>query len=172
MSNKQTRPILDIAKAPMYQHIGEVTAYFALLEQEVGRSAGRLLFRDQRAERHTGAVVTAELSFRARLALLASAYHVRLPRSDYSALNDVCARLEKIEEERNKVIHATWSMHEGEIYRLKLTAKRKGPRFTKELVTPDSLIEIRERIASITAELEDFVVNALHEIAAGAGDGR
>jgi hypothetical protein len=167
-----TRPALDVVSAPMYERIGEITVYFAMLETILGGSIGRLLFRDDRSERSTGAVVTAELSFRSKLALLASTYRLRLPAASGAELKALCDRLERVEAERNQVIHSVWTVRSDGIYRQKVSATRKRTRIADELFTPQRLEEMRERIAVLAADLKTFVngaVATMREEAQGSG---
>jgi hypothetical protein len=163
---RQVRPILDLAAPAIYQHVGEVTVYFAMLESILGTSIGRLLFRDEKAEHFTGAVVTAELSFRNKLALFASTYRLRLPKEAERPLQELCNRLEGVEAERNQVIHSVWAVRKDGIYRMKLSAKRTATRLTDLPITTEGLEAIRERIAVLAADIRQFVDAAMPKLKA------
>lgn len=97
-------------------------------------------------------VLTAQLSFRAKVDLLGA---LQKARSTDTALNEETDRLLREalakEEARNQVIHSYWSEFEpgDSAMRVKRTARRRGLRTDEEVMTPEALFKISNEIADL-----------------------
>jgi hypothetical protein len=100
--------------------LGRVTANFSILEGEITFFTCSLISRDQRL----GQIITAELSFRARVALLSAAFRHRV--QDQTLIDELEALLDRahhVEEKRNIPLHSN-----GVPARRRTTATGSKPR--------------------------------------------
>ena len=116
--------------------IGEVIVSFESLDDQISTAIGFLLRRGD----DVGRIVTAEVSFKAKVNLLGSLFRLERPKSSWmEQLNELCAACHQIEEHRNRVAHSKWS-HAAEwpaMTRQKWTARAKqGLQHQTEEVQP------------------------------------
>jgi len=127
------------------QEIGSITVNFALLEHMIEFSIWELITKDQ----FVGQIITAELSFRNRIALLSSLVrHLKEDSETISELETLLSRALQAEEKRNLITHSDWAAGKtrGTITRFKRTAKiSKGLRHQSEETTIADLKRIAKR---------------------------
>jgi len=112
--------------------IGKIVVAFAHIEEILADFIGRIVTVGGRRF-EVGAIVTAELSFRQRVAMLSSLLHFALPVGHECLLDlDELRRiLYSAEKQRNNVVHSVWGRPKdaedsGPIVRMKRTAKERG----------------------------------------------
>lgn len=144
--------------------LGMVAVTFSDLEDQFGATIASLLSGDS----DTGAIVVAEMSFRAKVNLFASLVRHSAGNRTFSApnapivevLQDLCTNVFKAEELRNTVMHSSWvglDMCDGRIVRRKATAKsRHGFRVAEEEVDSGYLLDIVEFIDSVVTDVVGF----------------
>ena len=144
--------------------LGLVSIEFQQLESVIKMAIGELVGS---TEVIIGALITAELSFKAASHLLYALATYRWP-NDSAALqrlNDALNRCEQIEGERNRLIHSDWypdtKTGKGAI-RYKSTARnRKGLRIQREPTTPADMNKVAEELKSCRHELWALLVDKL-----------
>jgi len=138
--------------------VREIAVYFEFLDQSVQSLIWHLLGADQR----TGQIVTSEMSFRRVLNLFACLVRHRAPHVSQQRLDDFVARLNRANENRNRIIHSRliggFPSGGGEILRMKITAKQKGVQFQFQQLTHAELKAIADELAE--AELYDPATGA------------
>lgn len=145
----------------LLEPLGRVTANFALLEEVLAIVICFLLYENSEAEKETGRIVTAELSFRRKVQLFSALFVHRFPEKGIEQIKELRASLCKAEENRNIVIHSGWEptsdRAEGQSVRKKTTAKRKGLSTTTQVMDQEGLDEVAAQIGKATAELLAFM---------------
>jgi hypothetical protein len=140
------------------KHIGDITVSFALLEGVLRSVAHTLLGTRQRL----GQIVTAEISFKALLALTISLYiQQRGEDKNFEPLKKLMRRAAGIEIKRNNITHSEWVAGKdvSSVSRIKTTAKGKqGMRFQFESVTSDQLEELAKDIKVLAYDVQDFYI--------------
>jgi len=143
------------------QHIGDITVSFALLENGLQMLVHSLLGAGQRL----GQIVTAELSFKAILALAVSLYLQRNGEDVmFKTFRELINRASEVEGRRNQIIHSLWAAgsNSSNITRVKTTAKeRTGLRFQFENVTSAQLGEFAQSIKVLAHDLQSFWIGLL-----------
>ncbi len=126
----------------MAEAIGEVTINFADLEDDVSAAISFLLKRGD----DVGRIVTAELSFKGKLNLVAAVFRHLTPESErLESLRELLGLCLKIEGIRNQVVHSSWIRHvdNPKVIRRKFTAKmRHGFREETEGLAPAQVQDI------------------------------
>ena len=120
--------------------IGNVTIYFADLEEQLSRGIHFLIGVAEEASR----AITSELSFKNKVNLFASLFRQRRPASEWMRqLGDLVVVCYRAEEIRNQVVHSLWITTLADdtslnklITRRKHTAKSHGLRTHEETLTP------------------------------------
>jgi hypothetical protein len=104
--------------------------------------------------------VTAEISFKALLALTISLYiQQRGKDKNFEPLKKLIERAARIEFRRNNLTHSEWLAGKdvSSVSRIKTTAKRKqGMRFQFESVTTDQLEKLATDIKVLAYDVQDF----------------
>ena len=141
--------------------IGTIVANFSVLDEVISSWIALLIDTDS----DTSDIVTAELSFAGKVALLSSLHRHRIEERSYPSkrisleleeMTELVKKISTAEEKRNTILHSFWVSDEkpGTAKRYKTTAKRKtGLRFHSELVTVESLSEVAASIADVTTEV-------------------
>ncbi|HLE03284.1 MAG TPA: hypothetical protein VI729_01555 [Anaerolineales bacterium] len=149
---------------PLPAAIGEVALSFSDLEQNASGKIATLLHADPVAS----SAVTAQLSFKAKLDLLASLIKLHFPHASFNvgpndpeaALRELVAMLTMCEELRNRVMHSTWRSSPervGHVRRAKQTARAKhGFRQEFEDLTPGNVLDISDYIVYGSYSLDEF----------------
>lgn len=137
--------------------IGRVTANFSYLEDEVSFFLCALISQEQRL----GQIITAELSFRARVALLSSIFrHKVSDNSKVEELEQLLVRALHAEQKRNIIIHSTWASGDTpkQRTRIKVTAKLgKGIRHQFEQIAAEDINSVADELNEVTAAILVFV---------------
>ena len=155
------------AKNDHLQAIGLITVNFAMLELTIASGAWFFLGK-------TGAIVTAELSFKGLVALFSSLY--RNWTTDAKKVGDLDSLLKRVmqaEEKRNIISHSLWTLGKSDetITRIKTTAKMsKGLKHSFEQVTVDDLERIADEIAETAADFQAFYISDVTEQLSAASD--
>jgi len=149
---------------PLPAAVGEVALSFSDLEQNASTKIAALL----RADPVASATVTAQLSFKAKVDLLASLLKLRFTQTPFNvganepeaALRELVALLTQCEELRNRVMHSTWRpspQEKGTVRRVKETARAKhGFRQEFEDLTPGNVLDISDYIIYGSNALDEF----------------
>lgn len=171
--NVRSRPILDIIDRSFYEPIGEVTVYFAMLDFSLSRAITRILFPGDDAKVPLGDMLGSHLSFRKKLDLFSALYRFQMGEEGTEELEAVCKTIQSIEDRRNQVTHSLWSdgAQPGEVWRLKVVARRAGARFQADAYSRENLVEIREDIARVVPRLEALYLSAAKSILAKPQEG-
>jgi hypothetical protein len=155
----------------LLRELGRVTVAFGRVESYLSFAVGGLIGPDQAI----GQMVTAEMSFKNKLALFSSLVMHKLPFTTKNTtgckehLKELLTVLSTAEEERNQVAHSIWLMAaEAEspdpAIRLKITAKQsKGLRHASHPTTADDLKAIADKLNGAAEAIVPFLVRCLRE---------
>jgi hypothetical protein len=139
--------------------IGEIVVNFSVLEMELSEWVNSLML----AEGSIGEIVTAEMSYRSKIALASSLCRYRFKDSErLDKVDKLLRRLKLAGEQRNNVVHAYWSSgaDESKVKRSKKTAKlRQGLRFHVQEMSLEELGEIADLIGNVANEVLMFEVH-------------
>ena len=140
--------------------LGKVVANFAVLESILSFGIGILIVGNSAAEQRTEQIVTAELTFKGKIALFSSLYQHRFPeREPFEDLKKIRDKLRKASEKRNSLLHSTWLA--GGV-RSAITAKeRKGLNFEFEDMDSKKIEGISDFIAEVAYEVQEFSLKSL-----------
>jgi hypothetical protein len=145
--------------------IGSVAVSFAHLEDGISKKISQLLILE---DDNIATIVTANLTFRNKLDLLASLIRHRLPRTKFNTgrnnpdgvLNELISVLATCSELRNRIIHSSWEgsfYRDGRIVRKKITARsRKGLRIQTEELDPGMIQDLSDYIIYGDYILDEF----------------
>ncbi len=144
--------------------IGLITVNFAMLESTIKSGIWELLTVDQLK----GQIITAELSFKGLVALIASLFrNCTASKTRMEKLEQILKRLISAEEKRNVITHSVWAVGESKetITRIKTTSKMKnGLKHQFQPYTVDDLDSIAEEIADVAADFQMFWLSELKYI--------
>jgi len=138
--------------------IGRVVEAFSFLEENLRNVITILLD----VEPEIGEIITAEMSFKGLLNLLASLFKYKSARGDFHVegenISERFGELLKLcfraEEERNKIIHSSYIARR---YRVKTTAKAKmGLKTSIEEIDADRLLDISDFIGSVGMYVQEL----------------
>lgn len=143
--------------ATVLEAIGEVVNCFEQLDDQISNAISFLLRRGDAI----GRIVTAELSFRAKVNLLSVLFGNERPDSQsLRELRELCVAFLHVEERRNQFIHSTWQ-HDLEgpsMVRVKHTARGKhGLRTSTEALAPDQADGLWQHCAYLDWSLDDLM---------------
>jgi len=146
------------------QGLGLVSIEFQSLESVIKMAIWELVAN---AEIVIGALITAELSFKAASHLLyaLATYLWQNDSATLQKLNEILARCEQAEGDRNRLIHSDWypdtKTGKGAM-RIKSSARnRKGLRIQREPTTPADMNKVAEELKSCRTELWDLLIDKL-----------
>ena len=148
--------------------IGKITVYFNVLEWEVTTCIWYLIEVLMKCDPHVidhrvGQMITAELSFQRKIALLSSLYrHMSDVAGGPHELRGLLKRVAQAEGRRNEVVHSFWggSIKPGTISRVKVTAKRRaGLTVQFQQMTVQELDEIADFIESVAYDVALFLTH-------------
>jgi hypothetical protein len=125
----------DSASVP--EALGEVVIWFEELDEQLSTAISFLLHRGDTV----GQIVTAELSFKAKAALLNALFKQEAPQSTrFLQLDELVGACSQVEQKRNEVLHSKWGNELGggpRMTRIKYTARgRTGLQHLSEALTP------------------------------------
>ena len=140
--------------------LGHVAIDFADLEQQLASSISFLVGNTEAV----GNIVTAELSFKQKLHVLASLFRAIRPGSELlDRMQELLGRLDNAEGLRNQIVHSVWRTDiddlEGKrIVRHKYTAKmRHGLRKQQETLTPLQIRQVGYHFAYLAHCLDELL---------------
>jgi hypothetical protein len=130
---------IDETTADLQRQIGALAMNFAPFETALACAVGFLTNPDWVRQ---GQILTAELSFKARLAAFAVLYAEREPSAN-DGLQDFLKAAHHVEDQRNMFLHSFYwpgPVGDSRATRIKVTAKeRKGFKIRFETVTPEMI---------------------------------
>ncbi len=144
--------------------IGRITVAFSQLDSWLNSLIWFLISTPE--EQYLGQIITAEISFRQKLDLVAALFKYRCKDIDkQTELTSLIARIEKLEARRNIVQHSLW-IHQSEkldqVTQFKITAKRKnGLVHTRNIITLQSLEQLSKELNEATSDLSSFQISFL-----------
>lgn len=146
--------------------LGTLCVNFSEIEDALQWLIGGLISRDATIN----AIVTSDLSFKARISLLKSLVIYRVSSISVSpqakdqilnSLDSLSAKLGQMEEKRNSCIHSNWSHitkenSEFDVIRNKLTSRGKGLNKQEVVITKDEFEKIILETVDAMLELMNF----------------
>ena len=137
--------------------IGNITAYFTLLDYYLSICIWRLIGSEQKM----GRIITTDLSFAQKVVLFRALYIYRNDSNEKLVkLRKLVIRLKQAEEKRNSITHSIWlaSKNLRTITRTKATIKKKtGLEHTFEDMSAEDLKKITESFGELAHELVVFL---------------
>jgi hypothetical protein len=137
--------------------LGEVIISFEELDDMLATSVSFMLRRGD----EVGRIVTAPLSFRAKVDMFGALFKADRPQSTILELiNQLCAGCLQIEEERNKIVHSKWrnTFDNKALSRSKFTARAKhGLKEAKETWQPGRFISVWVHCGYLTHEIDSWM---------------
>jgi len=132
--------------------LGKILANFAVLESVLDFQIGVLTVGGQDGKQRVGQIITAELSFQAKVGLLSSLYQHELPnKTPFEDLKKIRKKLRIANEKRNSLVHSTWS---AEGNRIAITAKEKhGIKFEFEKMSAKQIEDMADFISEVANEV-------------------
>jgi len=148
--------VIPILSEEFFLALGRVTAHFAILEEQVEFLTWSLMGNDQRL----GQIVTAEMSFRNKVALLSSVFRHRVDDDSVrDELEQILSRATAVEVQRNVVIHSSWGLGDSPETRtrFKKTARKgKGIEHQFEQMTAAQIESIAHEASAVAMDLSAF----------------
>ncbi|PIS31062.1 hypothetical protein COT42_01840 [Candidatus Saganbacteria bacterium CG08_land_8_20_14_0_20_45_16] len=140
--------------------LGKVVANFAVLESSLDFAIWLLLVGNSSAEQRTGQIVTAELTFKNKIALLSSLYQHRFPtKAPFATLKEIRKKLSAANIKRNDLVHSTW-LAGGK--KVTTTAKeRYGIKIEFQDMNAGQIDGIGDFISEVSAEMQEFYISFL-----------
>lgn len=143
--------------ASVFEAIGEAVNGIEQLDDQIVNAISFLLRRGEQV----GRIVTTELSFRAKVNLLAVLFAHDRPRSEYlSELRELTAAFLQVEERRNQIVHSMWRRGSDGLgmTRIKHTARGKqGLRMQCETLEPDQVDALWQHCAYLDWSLDQLM---------------
>lgn len=140
----------------LFNPLGKVVANFNILEVLLDFTIWLLLFGNSSKEQKTGQIVTAELSFKEKIALLSSLYQHRFPdKKPFETLNNMRKKLGKANSKRNCLLHSAY-LPSGR--RVATRAKEKaGLIFESENMSVEKIEKTADFISEVTSDIVSFM---------------
>jgi len=148
---------------PLNDAVGRIAMNFGELEEVLSSCINHLLG----TEPDKGLIITSEMSFKAKVHVLASLVKKEYEQSklaiSHSDFKDLLYMCTKSEELRNKLLHSSWvydhSKTHMEIRRRKTSAKMKhGYKQDEEPLTPGQVLEMADYIITTAVFLEEYFI--------------
>lgn len=140
--------------------LGECIVQFQVLEDALSKCISAMIGRS----RKVGAIVTSEMSFRARLSVYGALYlHLLKAEAQPEDVAKLIKRLHWAEQERNTLVHSLWDASESKpdtIRREKKAIRKRVFRTTEEHRTPDELDDLNRIFEGIATDL--FYLTSKH----------
>lgn len=142
--------------------IGNVTAYFALIDSQLSVCIWILIDCEQKM----GDIITTDLSFKQKMVLFQELYLYRNDNEEkLEKLGELVRRLSDAEERRNSITHSTWGANKNpkDITRIKtkISKTRKkyksGLKYTFEDMSTKDLEKIVESFGELAYDLSRFL---------------
>ena len=141
----------------VFEAIGEAAAGFEFLDDQVATSIAFLLRRGD----IVGRIVTAELSFGAKVNLLTVLFATERPQSPHlEALRELAAGCFQVEARRNQIVHSRWLRDfAGGAKRVKHTARgKRGLQTTEEPIAPDQVDAVWQHCSLLDWHLDQLMM--------------
>jgi hypothetical protein len=151
--------------------VGQIAVEWSVLERELHELLQLLMDIDLRK----GRIATMGMNVRTQLAIAKNfiqekVYHKDLDPKFFDEISTFASSItEKLESERNMIVHGLWARREGRWYVLRLTGSRKTPELKpkieklfrsvlpkKEEITPEKAEAIAQKIAKASADVVDL----------------
>jgi hypothetical protein len=157
---------------PVSAAIGRITLWFSQLEDNLSTAVHRLLKLDL----EMGEIVTSELSFKAKVHLMASLARKHIPTRRFNTgdidaeelLDELVARCFKAEELRNQVLHSSWIgpfLSDGKVFRRKVTAKAsRGLHVHQEEMDAGYLLDVADFICCVGDYVNEYFYEPSEEV--------
>jgi hypothetical protein len=137
--------------------LGEVIISFEELDDMLATSISFMLRRGD----EVGRIVTAPLSFRAKVDMFGALFKADRPQSTIlDLINQLCAGCLQIEEQRNKIVHSKWrnTLDNKALSRSKFTARAKhGLKEANETWQPGHFISVWVHCGYLTHEIDSWM---------------
>jgi hypothetical protein len=148
------------------KHLGECVVQFQRIEDTLCLCISAMIGRN----RTIGAIVTSEMSFRARVAVYRALFIHHCGDSGLPEdLGDLIKRLYEAEQERNALVHSLWDaseQHPEYVRREKSSCGRKGHSRTVVHHTPEELEDLANCFEGIATDLIGLTQAASPRVAA------
>jgi len=145
--------------------LGECISNFQRLEDSLSRCISGMIGRD----RHAGAIVTVEMSYRAKVAVFGALFRYRFGSADLPEdVSELFGRLRDAEQRRNSLVHSMWDVSVKQpttIKREKSACRKSGLVRDLQHMTPDELEEAHEIFEGIEKDLFYLTCEHLPKIA-------
>jgi hypothetical protein len=140
--------------------LGECIVQFQRIEDAVSICISAMIGRS----RQIGRIVTAEMSFRTRVATFGALFQHLLKSTTLPPdVVDLIGRLHWAEQERNTLVHSLWDASESRpdsIVRSKRAIRKQQLRVAAEHLTPDSLEDLNRLLEGVVTDL--IYLTSLH----------
>ncbi len=147
----------DASEKPIPGYSDDVLVWFEGLDAQLASAISFLLRRGD----NVGQIVTAALSFKAKVDLLAALFRHERPASEHlDQLDELCGAWFQIEQKRNQVVHSKWGgVLEGMgMTRSKYTARHKhGLQHHWETLTPMQVEAIGMHCGYLAHEVDELM---------------
>jgi hypothetical protein len=146
------------------KHLGECVIQFQRIEDALSICIGRLIGRN----RLIGDIVTAEMSYRAKISVFAALFQHKLKSKLLPTdVAQLIGRLHWAEEQRNTLVHSMWDASESRphsVRRQKKAIRKKTFSLTTEHVTPEDLEDLSRLLEGIITDVFFFTTEYLPNI--------
>jgi hypothetical protein len=137
--------------------LGKVIIAFEQLDEMLATSISFLLRRGD----EVGRIVTAQLSFRAKVDMFGALFKAHRPQSTiFNLIDELCAACLQIEDERNKIVHSKWSntLDNKALSRSKFTARAKhGLKEATDTWEPGHFISLENHCYYLAHEIDSWM---------------
>ena len=133
--------------------LGECIVQFQRIEDALSVCISAMVGRS----RKIGEIITAEMSFRARVATFSALFTHSLKESTLPGdVTELISRLHWAEQQRNTLVHSLWDASESKpdsILRKKKTIRKSNLAISEEHFTPDDLEDLNRLFEGIVTDL-------------------
>ena len=133
--------------------LGECIVQFQRIEDAVATCISAMVGRS----RKVGAIITAEMSFRARVATFGALFAYSLKSNTLPEdITELISRLHWAEEQRNMLVHSLWDASESKpdsIRREKKSIRKSKLAVAEEHFTPDGLDDLNRLLEGVVTDL-------------------
>jgi hypothetical protein len=147
----------------VFEAIGEVVNGFEQLDDQISNAIAFLLRRGE----YVGRIVTAEISFRAKVNLLGVLFvHERPDSQELAEVRELTAACMQVEDRRNQIVHSRWmpDIKGMGVKRVKHTARgKRGLRTDEEALFPDQVDAVWQHCAYLDWSLDQLMYREFGE---------
>ena len=146
--------------------LGAITVNFSALENALSLSVAFLLAGPGGVADKRYQVITAQLSFKQLVWMVANLYRERFPGRNETVIQDYVKQCFDAEGKRNRLVHSLWvgAMPDAPVSsatRLKATSRADGLKFKAEQHTKEELTEVANDLAKLSYNLRSFVIGEI-----------